>query len=194
MNRRQLLAASMAAAAALALAGCDNSPQAAEPVALVSASQPLSLELLERSAHGFTVGQQMATRTVYVFYDMQCPHCGHLWEAAKPLLPNVKFVWVPVGMLNRASIAQGATILAAKDPLTAMNEHETSMAAHRGGMAADSDAMSRLGDQVRANSKLLESMGAHSVPFLVTKSPTTGAILTKDGAMPTAELRAFLGI
>jgi thiol:disulfide interchange protein DsbG len=193
MNRRQLLAASMAAAA-LALAGCDTSTNAAEPAALVSASQPLSLELLQRAAHGFTVGQQMATRTVYVFYDMQCPHCGHLWEAAKPLLPNVKFVWVPVGMLNRASIAQGATILASKDPLAAMNEHEASLAAQRGGMAADSDAMSRLGDQVRANSKLLESMGAHSVPFLVTKSPTTGAVMTKEGAMPTAELRAFLGI
>ena len=34
---------------------------------------------------GFTVGNMMAVRQIYVFFDPQCPHCGHLWEAAKPL-------------------------------------------------------------------------------------------------------------
>jgi len=194
MNRRKLMVASLAAAAALALAGCSDAGKSTSATEVVSASQPLSMELLERSASGFTVGQQMSTRTVYVFFDMQCPHCGHLWEAAKPLFPNVKFVWVPVGMLSRASIAQGATILDSKDPVTAMNEHEASLAAQRGGMPADSDAMSRLGDKVRANSKLLESMNAHSVPYIVAKDPKTGAVITREGALPTAELRTFLGL
>lgn len=192
MNRRKLLVASLAAASVLTLAGCEDSVKATSEPTLVSASQPLSMELLQRSANGFTVGQEMSTRVVYVFYDMQCPHCGHLWDAAKPLLQNVKFVWVPVGMLNRASIAQGATILEAKDPITAMDEHEKSLAARRGGMPADSGAMDRLGDKVRANSKLLESMGAQSVPYIVTKDPITGAMVTRAGALPTNELRALL--
>jgi thiol:disulfide interchange protein DsbG len=192
MNRRQLLVASMATAAALALAGCDESVKAPSAPEVVSASQPLSMELLQRAATGFTVGQEMSTRVVYVFYDMQCPHCGTLWEAAKPLHQNVKFVWVPVGMLSRASIAQGATILESKNPVADMNEHEASLAARKGGMAADSGAMDRMGDKVRANSKLLESMGARSVPYIVTKDAITGALVTREGSLPTTELRVML--
>lgn len=192
MKRRQLLVATLATAAALALAGCSDSVKASSAPELVSASAPLSMELLQRAANGFTVGQELSPRIVYVFYDMQCPHCGHLWESSKPLHKNVKFVWVPVGMLSRASIAQGATILESKDPLAAMNEHEASLAARRGGIAADAGAMDRLGDKVRANSKLLESMGAHSVPYLVMKDPITGAMVTREGSLPTNELRILL--
>jgi thiol:disulfide interchange protein DsbG len=78
----------------------------------------------------------MSKRTVYIFFDAQCPHCAMLWESAKPLKSQAKFVWIPVGLLNAASTAQGATLLAAGDPVAAMDEHETSMRAGRGGISA----------------------------------------------------------
>lgn len=187
--KRILMATVLAVTAALSLTACDTS---AEPVPVVNANEPLSLELLQRAASGFTVGQQLSTRTVYVFFDMQCPHCGELWESSKPLQTNTKFVWVPVGVLNRASIAQGSTILASKDPVTAMNEHETSLAAHRGGMAADSDAMDKLGGKIKANTQLMTRFKADSVPFIVAKDPVSGELMTTAGAMSTSELRNFL--
>lgn len=187
--KRQILTAVMAAAAALAMVGCDK---AISDAPKIPANEPMSMELLARTASGFTVGQQMSTRTAYVFYDMQCPHCGHLWESAKPLQANVKFVWVPVGVLSRASIAQGSTILASADPAKAMDEHKTSLLNNSGGMAADSDAMDKFEGKIKTNTELLTALKANSVPFIVTKDPQTGELITSTGALPTEGLRAFL--
>jgi len=81
----------------------------------------------------------MSARTVYVFFDPQCPHCADLWESAKPLKAQAKFVWIPVGLVSKASTAQGATLLAAADPAAAMEAHETSMRAQSGGISAGGD-------------------------------------------------------
>ena len=55
--------------------------------AKAAATVPVSLAAIEAEARGFTVGSPMSARTVYVFFDPQCPHCAALWEAAKPLKP-----------------------------------------------------------------------------------------------------------
>jgi thiol:disulfide interchange protein DsbG len=181
-------------AAALALAGCDNSAPSG-PSAQASATAPagLSDELL-KSVNGFEVGQRMSARTVYVFFDAQCPHCGTLWEAAKPLENSARFVWVPVSVLNKASHAQGATILAAADPAATMVEHEKSLLARSGGITADSDAIKSHGDKMEANTKLFQSTGATSIPFIVYKHPQTGSFVKQEGAMETLQLKAFLGL
>ena len=82
---------------------------------------------LDRAAKGFTVGSEMTVRRVFVFFDPQCPHCAELWQAAKPLKSQARFVWIPVGVMNEASTAQGAALLAAPDPVAAMDAHEASM-------------------------------------------------------------------
>src|SRR5690606_340940 len=116
-------------------------------------------------ARGFAVGSAVSARTVYVFFDAQCPHCTALWEAAKPLKTQARFVWIPVGILNPSSTAQGATLLAAKDPVAAMNEHEASMKAQAGGISAARDIDAQKADVAR-NTALLTRFGFGSIPTI----------------------------
>ena len=130
------------------LAACDQKGStentAARPAATASASaQPApapasaaSDNIFDTAAKGsgFTVGNMMAARQIYVFFDPQCPHCGHLWNAAKPLMNQVRMVWLPVGFIAPRSTTQGAALLASTDPVAAMSAHEQSLLAQQGGM------------------------------------------------------------
>lgn len=177
-------------AANLLLAGCKDAPNAA---AVKAASTPVSIAAIAAESKGFTVGSPMSTRTVYVFFDAQCPHCVALWEAAKPLKSQAKFVWIPVGILNPASTAQGATLLAAADPVAAMNEHETSMQAKKGGISAGSNIDAQKAD-VAKNTELHGRFGFTSIPTIVGTHAQTGALVAQEGAMPTPALAALLGL
>jgi thiol:disulfide interchange protein DsbG len=190
MQRRHLLTS--AAAAVLALAACKDSPSASGSTPKAPA-QPVSTAAIDAGAKGFVVGSPMSVRTVYVFFDTQCPHCAALWRAAKPLKSQAKFVWITVGLLNKSSEAQGAALLASKDPVALMDEHEASMAAQKGGISGmgDFDAQREM---VRKNTALMNSFGFASVPSVVAMHAKTGALVTREGSMPTPELAAFLGL
>jgi thiol:disulfide interchange protein DsbG len=181
--------AATCAALVLALAACKESPTEAAKAAPV----PVSAAAIQAEAKGFTVGSPMTLRTVYVFFDPQCPHCAALWEAAKPLKTQAKFVWIPVALLNKTSEGQGAAMLAAQDPAKAMEDHEVSMAARQGGISAmgDLDAQRAM---VKKNTELMNRFGFASVPSIVATHATSGALVTREGSMPTAELAAFLGL
>jgi thiol:disulfide interchange protein DsbG len=192
MQRRYLLTS--AAAAVLALAACKDNPSASGASGAAKAqAQPVSTAAIEAGAKGFVVGSPMSVRTVYVFFDAQCPHCSALWRAAKPLKSQAKFVWIPVGLLNKSSEAQGAALLASKDPVALMDEHEASMAAQKGGISGmgDFDAQREM---VRKNTTLMNSFGFASVPSVVGTHAQTGALVTREGSMPTADLAALLGL
>jgi len=135
----------------------------------------------------------MSARTVYVFFDAQCPHCGALWNAAKPLRSQAKFVWIPVGIINPSSTTQGATLLAATDPVAAMDEHEASLLAKQGGISAagNLDAQKAL---VAKNTELMTRFGFASIPVIIGTHAQTGALITQEGAMPTAALANLLGL
>ena len=192
---KSLRLAAAALCAVLALAACDKTPDAssgAKPAA-EAASQPVSIAAIAAEAKGFTVGSAMSVRTVYVFFDSQCPHCAELWQTAKPLKAQTKFVWIPIRLLNDTSEGQGAAILAAKDPAAAMDEHEASMAARTGGISAMGD----LGAQraiVKKNTELFNRFGFASVPSIVGTQAQTGAMVVHEGALPTAELARMLGL
>jgi thiol:disulfide interchange protein DsbG len=178
-------------AASLLVAGCQDA--AGPATAAKAAPTAVSTAAIAAEAKGFTVGSALSTRTVYVFFDAQCPHCTVLWQAAKPLKSQAKFVWIPVGLLNASSTAQGATLLAAKDPVAAMDEHEASMQARRGGISAGSD-ISAQKEQVAKNTALLNRFGFASIPTIVGTHAQTGALVTQEGAVPTAALAALLGL
>ena len=178
-------------AASLLLSGCKDAPDTDVPAK--AASTPVSLAAIAAEAKGFTVGTAMSTRTVYVFFDAQCPHCTALWQAAKPLKSQAKFVWIPVGILNPASTAQGATLLAARDPVAAMDEHEALMQAQRGGISAGSDIAAQK-VEVAKNTELLTRFGFASIPTIVGTHAQTGALVTQEGAVPTAVLAILLGL
>ena len=180
-------------AAALLLAGCKDATTPAEPAAAPSARTPVTTAAIEAEAKGFIVGTPMATRTVYVFFDPQCPHCAVLWQQAKPLKNQAKFVWIPVAFSGATGMAQGATILAAADPVAKMEENEASILAKTGGITAAS-GLDAQKEQVKKNTALLTRMGFESVPSIVALHAQTGQLVTAEGSMPTADLAARLGL
>ena len=180
--------------ACLLLAGCNDAPNAASgTTAAKAAAVPVSMEAIAAEAKGFTVGSTLSTRTVYVFFDAQCPHCAALWNAAKPLKSQAKFVWIPVGILNSSSTSQGATLLAAADPIAAMDEHETSLLAKRGGINPGS-SIDMQKASVAKNTELMNRFGFASIPTIVGTHAQTGALVTQEGALRTPALAALLGL
>lgn len=191
MKRRSLAAACMAAAF---LSACgQRASTSAEPAAAPApAAQPISIDAIASEAKGFSVGSMMAAHTAYVFFDPQCPHCGRLWESALPLKPYAHFVWVPVALLNDKSLPEGAAILAAADPVAAMEQHEASMRAGQGGIAV-AGATDALKDAVKHNTELMNRYGFTGVPTIVSKG-SNGQVILLEGEMPTAQLAQKLGI
>jgi thiol:disulfide interchange protein DsbG len=164
------------------------------PTAAAPAKREVSVEAVAAQAKGFAVGALMSSNTVYVFFDSQCPHCGHLWEASAPLHKKVKFVWIPVGWINATSMAQGAALLTAANPGALMTEHEASLLAGKGGISASSSVAPDVEQSIKANTQMLNSFGAESVPFIVAKNLKTGQTVSRDGAMDTGALAEFLGV
>lgn len=176
---------------ALLVSGC--SPQeSASPAA--SVKREVSLATVSAQAKGFTVGALMSANTVYVFFDPQCPHCGHLWEASVALHQKVRFVWIPVGMINATSLAQGAALMTAANPSVLMAEHEASLLAGKGGISASSSIAPEIEKAIKNNTQMLNSFGAESVPFVVAKNQKTGQTVSREGALSTAALVEFLGL
>jgi thiol:disulfide interchange protein DsbG len=185
------LSIAAALAAGLLLAGCNDAPDAAASKA--AGSTPVSTAVIAAEAKGFIAGSQMSQRTVYVFFDAQCPHCAALWAAARPLKSQAKFVWIPVGLLNAASTSQGATLLASGDPVAAMDAHEASMKTGGGGISAAS-SIDPQKEAVAKNTALMNRLGFSSIPSIVGTHAQTGALVTQEGSMPTAALANLLGL
>ena len=191
--KRRLVIAAPVAALVLAACGKESAAPAAAGAKPGQASTPVSLEAIESGAKGFNVGSTMSTRTIYVFFDPQCPHCAALWEAARPLKPQARFVWIPVALINDKSAPQGAAILGAADPVAMMDQHEASIRNKQGGVAAMgvSDAQK---DIVKRNTELMNRFGFGGVPTVVAKHAQSGQLVTLEGSMPTAMLAQRLGL
>ncbi len=180
------------------LAACKDSP-APSPSSPPSAAAPkggsskVSIEELAAQAKGFSVGSEMSVRRVFVFFDPQCPHCSAQWVAAKPLKSQARFIWIPVGMLNPTSSVQGAAILAAADPIAAMDQHEASMTDKKGGITAQGDNAEQKAS-VASNTALMNRYGFGGVPVIIGKHATTGELVIKEGSLPTGALAAALGL
>lgn len=184
----------LAVAAATSLVACkDASTPAQQPAAAAPAAAAVSIEVIAAQAKGFTVGQAMSSRVVYVFFDPQCPHCAALWMAAKPLKSQARFVWIPVGLLNDKSSVQGAVLLAATDAEAAMDAHEASLRGGTGGIPP-AGATDEMKAAVDANTKLFNSFGLQGVPAVVAKHGKSGQLVTREGSMQTDALAAFLGL
>jgi thiol:disulfide interchange protein DsbG len=197
MNRSRLLLPALLAVT-LALGACSKTEEASstsKPAASANdAKRAPSVEIVANEGKGFTVGSMMSANVVYVFFDPQCPHCGHLWNASIPLQKKAKFVWLPVGLINATSSAQGATLLSAADPAQSMTEHETSLLAGSGGIGAGSKVTDEAKQAVASNTKLFNNLGLEGVPFTVVKNARTGQLVTRGGAMDTPALAQLIGI
>jgi thiol:disulfide interchange protein DsbG len=180
---------------ALTLGACSkqepSTASASAPTAPVASN---SYDAVATTGKGFAVGALMSAQTVYVLFDPQCPHCGHLWQASIPLHNKVKFVWVPIAFNTGKSLSQAVALLSAVNPLETMSAHEQSLLAGTGGIDASSSLPPDLEQSVKNNTQLLNSLGVESVPFLVAKNRKTGAVVSNTGAMDTGPLAQLLGI
>ncbi len=187
------LALPLATALLMVVAGCSQQDAPAKPAA--TASNPAqSYADVAAKTKGFTVGAMMSANTVYVLFDPQCPHCGHLWQQSQPLLKKVKFVWIPVSFINAKSTPQGAALLTAGNPAELMTTHETSILAGTGGIAASASIPPEVETAIKTNTQLLNSMGVESVPYIMAKHAASGQVVTNAGAMETAALAKLLGV
>jgi thiol:disulfide interchange protein DsbG len=177
--------------AASALTACSKTET---PPAASAAPAPQSYDLVAANAKGFTAGAMMSVNTVYVLFDPQCPHCGHLWNASQPLLSKAKFVWIPVAIINGNSAPQGAALMSAPNPAEAMNLHEASILAGTGGTLPSGVTPADLEATIKKNTELFTSLKLESVPFLVARNQQTGQIVSHSGAMDTATLAQLLGL
>ena len=194
MKFHRLLPSSSLLMLMLALSACSPQESPKAGPAAAPAKQAASVEVAAAQGKGFTVGALMSANTAYVFFDPQCPHCGHLWNASLPLQKKVKFVWIPVGWINASSTTQGAALLTAANPAELMTEHETSLLAGRGGISASSSIAPDIEKAIKGNTQLLNSFGAESVPFIVARNVKTGQTVTRDGSMSTTALAELLGV
>ena len=182
---------SLIAALTLTLTACSKSEAPAASPALTAAQ---SYDAVSTEGKGFTAGAIMSAHTAYVLFDPQCPHCGHLWQATQALQKKVKFVWIPVSIINGKSTSQGAALLTAANPTESMTAHETSLLAGNGGLPA-SDALSpEMEAAIKANTALFNRLGLESVPFIVAKNARTGKVVTNVGAMTPEALTAWIGL
>jgi len=184
------------ASVALTLVACAK--EASGPSVAPGDSGPIALaqahDVLTAEAKGFTVGALMSAQPVYVLFDPQCPHCARLWEASEPLLGKVKFIWVPVAILNAKSAPQGAALLTATNPKDAMAEHETLLLSNQGGISASAQVPDEVMNSIKRNTVLFNRLGAESVPFIVARNLRTGQLVTQSGAMPTEALAELIGL
>jgi thiol:disulfide interchange protein DsbG len=181
-------------ALASALMGCSKQDTPAQPAASSTAAKPANpYEAVAAQGKGFTVGAMMSAHPVYVLFDPQCPHCGHLWEASLPLHNKAKFVWIPVSIINTKSTQQGAALLSASNPAETMSAHEKSILAGTGGMPTPASAPQELVQAIQKNTALFSSLGVESVPYILARNVSTGAVVTNTGSLTTAELAALLG-
>jgi thiol:disulfide interchange protein DsbG len=196
-QRLRLLGLPLLAAAAATLAACskaDDKALANTPSAPNNIPPEQAYEKVAMDGKGFVVGSLMSANPVFVLFDPQCPHCGHLWTTSQPLLNKVKFVWIPVSFINGKSAPQGAAILSASDPAEFMMAHETSLLAGTGGAPVPASMTPEMEATIKANTTLFNSLKVESVPYVIAKHAKTGTVVTNAGAMETAALAEFLGV
>jgi thiol:disulfide interchange protein DsbG len=187
----------VAFSAVLALSACNDSVAPSAPPAATAPLVQSDVFTQVAGADGFDTGAGPTASSMpiaYVLFDPQCPHCAHLWEAARPLQSQVHIKWVPVALLNGTSATQAAMLLEVPDPIALMNANEATIL--RTGLpstdtAAVKDASRRL---VEGNTALLRTLGATSVPTLIYQDPVSKASTMVSGSMSTEKLAKLLGV
>lgn len=178
------------------LAACTESntaTAAASPAVTPASDARPSLTEIKSKAKYFEVGNMLATTQVNVFFDPQCPHCGMLWNEIKPLLAKARFRWIPVALMNKKSMGQGAAILSAVEPVKAMDAHEVLLLDKKGGMEPVQPS-AELEAAITVNSELLRRLGVQSIPHIIGAHSVTGAEVVIPGGMSAQGIAAKFGI
>ena len=144
---------------------------------------------------GFEMGGSSgATQTVYIIFDPQCPDCIGFWNLANKFKKQVRFIWMPVAILNSRSEPQGAILLSSPNPIETMNQQVLSFnTASRGisteGVVVSNDAR----EDVWRNSRMFRRAGGKNVPFAIYQDAQNKIMGSADIETPES-LTKFLKI
>lgn len=197
---RRLPLAAFTFAAALALVGCDSSSASSSPAApqaSATAANAVDNFAALNDLSGFKVGKgasSMSMPKAYILFDPQCPHCSHLWDAAKPLQSKVVIKWIPVGLLNGMSGTQAAMLLEAADPVAMMSANEAVFASTNRAPTSTALVKDETRKKVEENTAMLRKLKATAVPTIVYRDPKTNAETVLSGGPSTEKLAEMLGI
>lgn len=153
----------------------------------------LALDQLSTTGKGFVLGSPNAGRVAYVIFDPRCPHCAALWAVSKPVAEEgaVRFVWIPVAAISNLSAPIAAALLESANPIAAMDAHEASMAAKKGGLQPTQPPTETARNAIAFNTELVTSLGLQEVPVILTKG-TSGTAVASGGSLTQSRLREFL--
>lgn len=167
---------------------------------LYALNKDVIVNVLNKST-AFAVGPvQGDDKTVYVFFDPQCPHCSNLWkESQNEKLKDIQFIWIPVGYMNDSSQPQGATILMNSDPVATMNKHETLFQKDEKGITPATTISKNVIDRIKINTLIFANLNVNGeekkddfqVPLMLhmTKS---GQISFVEGEVSTDKIQTFI--
>jgi thiol:disulfide interchange protein DsbG len=169
MNRRQIIKsyASLGLLTTFSLPSFSYSKTQSD----LSASECLdSTELYDQffiDAKGFDMALHTnASLSVFVVFDPQCPDSIHFWKIANSFSNKVRFIWLPVAVLNSRSELQGALILSASNPADMMARQVIQFETSSRGLITDGlQVPSGARDDVWHNSRIFRRAGGKSVPF-----------------------------
>lgn len=141
-------------------------------------------------AAGIVVGSAKAKAEIQVLVDANCGYCKLLHRMLKPAIDagDVRVHYVPVAILGGDSAAKGAGLLAAKNPLAAMD-------AAVEGRAEQSTNAAHL-EKVSANTALMKRFGFSGTPAVLYKvgKGKDSSVVSAPGLPTMSEMFNQLGV
>jgi hypothetical protein len=101
-------------------------------------TQPITEQTWQqiKKLKGIATQSGMATPSLYVFFDPNCPYCTDLWKTVLPVKPkeevrkaeffsSVPAIWIPVSYINDTSLGKSAALLRANSQSAIGNNFQT---------------------------------------------------------------------
>ncbi len=191
-QKAKVPAARKAEAPGPASAAAPASPPAAPParVVLSTLTEPMPKKIADfseiaKNVSGLLTFSANPGPTALVFFNPSAPESVAQWKAAQAKEVNARIMWAPVALGKKDSLAQGVTVLAAAEPLVAMQ-------AQMDGKASPvANAETRpAAEKVKRNSELFKALGGKALPFVVV--PEAAGMRSHVGVLETSAFIAFI--
>jgi len=155
---------------------------------------PMGEEMLTRMQDSTWIadGSDSAPRVVYVFSDPNCPYCNLFWKQARPWVDagKVQLRHIMVGMLRADSAAKAASLLTAKQPESALKQHE--MAGKASTLKPMKTIAAEVQQQLDDNLALMGELGAAATPAIFYQD-AGGRLQQQQGAPSADNLTKIMG-